>query len=206
MKYYWSDLPAAIARLPLVAKVLLAFVGAALVLFIATPPSHHFIRSSAADEAAPTTKLALVVQAVPVQDKAEAENTLTQSRMPEPIRLQHPEVQSNGTIKNGDAYFVLADVTRFTRKDVCTHSSGEKWACGLEAYATFHNMIAGQAIECIPRKAEGKNTIASCYLGSSNLAAELLKRGLVKMQPDVSNRELQEAQEYAKSRRLGVWQ
>ena len=203
MKRSWSELPVAIARLPFVAKVLLALSGATLIVFLMRiPASHGFTRSSAADQAAPAPKAPPVVEVVPVQAEAKNGNTLSQS----PIRLERPEVRSNGTIKNGDASFVLSDITRFTRKDVCASSSGQKWACGLQAYATLHNMIAGQAIDCIPRQVEGRNTVASCRLGSLDLAAELLKKGLVRLQSDVSDLELQQAQDYAKSRHLGVWQ
>jgi hypothetical protein len=191
------------ARLPFVAKVLLALTGATLIVFLTPIPlSHELMRSLAADQAAPAPKAPAVVEAVQAQVEAKNENTLSQS----PIRLERPEVLSNGAIKNGNSYFVLSDVTRFTRKDVCAHSSGQKWACGLQAYATLHNMIAGQPIDCIPRQVEGRNTVASCRLGSLNLAAQLLKNGLVKLQPNVSDLELQDAQNYAKSRHLGVWQ
>jgi len=201
MKHSWSKLLVAMPKLPFIAKVLLALTGATLIVFpTRIPLSHELTRSLAADQAAPAPKVLSVVEAVSAQ--VEKKNTLSQS----PIRLEHPEVRSNGAIKNGDSYFVLSDVTRFTRKDVCADSSGQKWACGLQAYATLHNMIAGQAIDCIPRQVDGKNTVVSCRLGSLNLAAELLKKGLVKLQPDVSDLELQQAQNYAKSRHLGVWQ
>ena len=205
MKHSWSEVPRAIARLPFFAKVLLAPMGATLIVFL-TPPAHNFTRPLAADEAAQEPKVSPVVEAVPVQVEPKTEDTLSQSPAPEPIRLGRPEVRSDGTIKNGDTYFVLADVARFTSKDVCESSSGQKWACGLQAYATLHNMIAGHAIDCIPRQVEVTITEASCRLGSLNLAAELLKRGLVKLRPDVSDLELQQAQNDAKSRRLGVWQ
>ena len=201
MRHSRSKLTVAMARLPFVAKVLLALSGATLIVFLMRiPASHGFTRSSAADQAAPAPKAPPVAEAA--QAEAKNENTLSQS----PIRLERPEVRSNGTIKNGDASFVLSDITRFTRKDVCARSSGQKWACGLQAYATLHNIVAGQAIDCIPRQVEGKNTVASCRLGSLNLAAELLKKGLVRLQSDVSDLELQQAQDYAKSRHLGVWQ
>ena len=189
------------ARLRFVAKVLLALTGAILIL-TGIPLSHELTRSFAANQAAAAPKAPPVVEGVPAQVEAKNENSPSQS----PIRLERPEVRSNGTIKNGDAYFVLSDITRFTRKDVCADSSGQKWACGLQAYATLHNMIAGQAIDCIPRQLEGRNTVASCRLGSLNLAGELLKKGLVKLQPDVSDLELQDAQNYAKSHHLGIWQ
>ena len=202
MKHGWSKIPVAMPKLPFVAKVLLALTGATLTVFpTRIPLSHELTRSLAADQVAPAPKVSSVVEAVSAQVEKN-ENTLSQS----PIRLERPEVQSSGVIKNGDSYFVLSDVTRFTRKDVCAQSSGQKWACGLQAYATLHNMIAGQAIDCIPRQVEGKNTVVSCRLGSLNLAAELLKKGLVKLQPDVSDLELQQAQNYAKSHHLGVWQ
>ena len=205
MKHSWSEVPRAIARLPFFAKVLLAPMGATLIVFLA-PPAHDFTRSLAADEAAQEPKVSPVVEAVPIQVEPKTGDTVSQSPAPDPIRLGRPEVRSDGTIKNGDTYFVLADVARFTSKDVCESSSGQKWACGLQAYATLHNMIVGQAIDCVPRQVQGRNTMASCHLGSLNLAAELLKRGLVKLQPDVSDVELQQAQNDAKSRHLGVWQ
>ena len=134
MKHSWSELPVAMARLPFVAKVLLALTGANLIVFpTRIPLSHELTRSLAADQVAPAPKVSSVVEAVSAQVEKN-ENTLSQS----PIRLERPEVRSNGAIKNGDSYFVLSDVTRFTRKDVCAQSSGQKWACGLQAYATLH--------------------------------------------------------------------
>ena len=205
MKHNWSQLPGAIAWRPFFAKVLLALVGAVLIALLSSR-SHGFTRSLVADDAAQELKVPPVAEVVPIQVEPKTEDTLSQSPAPEPIRLGRPEVRADGTIKNGDTYFVLADVARFTSKDVCEDNSGQKWACGLQAYATLHNMIAGHAIDCIPRKVEGRNTAASCRLGSLNLAAELLKRGLVKLQPSASDLELQQAQNYAKSRHLGVWQ
>jgi len=114
MKHSRSRLTVAMARLPFVSKVLLALSGATLIVFLMRiPASHGFTRSSAADQAAPAPKAPPVAEAA--QAEAKNENTLSQS----PIRLERPEVRSNGTIKNGDASFVLSDITRFTRKDVC---------------------------------------------------------------------------------------
>ena len=203
MKHGWLKLLVRVASAPFFAKVSLAFVGASLFLFLTCiPPSHELTQSLAAEQAGPAPKAPPAVEALPVRAEANTEILLSHS----PIRLERPEVRANGTIKDGNRYFVLSDVTRFSSKDVCAASSGQKWACGLRAYATFHNMIAGQTIDCIPRQVEGRNTVASCRLGSVNLAAELLKKGLVKLKADVLDPELQDAQNYAKSRHLGVWQ
>lgn len=206
MRDSWRELPLALARLPLIAKLLLAFVSAGLVVFLTQTQPSGGRGSSPPDKSFHSTDVPPPAEPMPLNLEAKTEDTLRQPPIPEVVRLERPEVQFNGTIKNGNSYFVLSDITSFGRKDVCSRSSGQKWACGLQAYATLHNMVAGHAIDCVPRQTEGNNTVASCRLGPQNIAAELLKKGLVKLRPEASDLELQKAQNYAQSRRVGVWE
>jgi endonuclease YncB( thermonuclease family) len=190
-------------------KVLLAFIGATLVVFLALSPRPDNLAQSQSlppHKAAESPQAPAVAETVQTKLELKPEDPQVQPSAPEAIKLERPEVRANGIIRNGETYILLSDVTPFTSKDVCKKSSGQRWACGLQAYATLHNMIAGHAIECIPRQVDGTNTVASCRLGSTNLAAELLKKGLVKLQPDSSDPELQQAQSYAKSGHIGIWQ
>ena len=68
MKHSRSRLTVAMARLPFVAKVLLALTGATLTVFpTRIPLSHELTRSLAADQAASAPKVPSVVEAVPAQ-------------------------------------------------------------------------------------------------------------------------------------------
>jgi hypothetical protein len=46
-----------------------------------------------------------------------------------------PQVQRNGSLSGNGEVLYLYGIKHFSSKTVCTRASGERWACGLQAYA-----------------------------------------------------------------------
>ena len=94
---------------------------------------------------------------------------------------------------------------------VCFDDVRHRWACGLQARAALHNLVAGRAISCRPRLALAMGEMtAECRLdGGGNLAngdiARLLvAAGWARPNPASADRFRAEA-EQAKARSLGMW-
>jgi hypothetical protein len=119
--------------------------------------------------------------------------------------ITNPEVRPDGSIKFGDKSVFLDEVEPFTRKDVCSRASGERWACGLYAFAALQNSIANQTIACSERSATERSVNASCRANGLNIADFVLKSGLARLRPTVSDPDLGRIQERAQTARIGIW-
>lgn len=116
-----------------------------------------------------------------------------------------PQVHGNGLISGNGVSLYLHGLKPFDSKAVCTRASGERWACGLPAYATLRNAIAKQTITCDPKTLLPKAITATCRMGRDNIALALVREGLVELDDTRDDNDLLFAQAYAKSRRLGIW-
>jgi endonuclease YncB( thermonuclease family) len=47
--------------------------------------------------------------------------------------------------------------------------------------------------------------IATCRIGATDIAATLVRNGLVEIEGDIANTDLMKAQALAKSQKLGIW-
>lgn len=121
------------------------------------------------------------------------------------ITIENPEVGPDGSIKGEGAPFFLAEISRFTSKDVCTRASGERWACGLHAYATLRNAIAHKTIQCTPPAGPEAEPLSSCQLNGLNLSVMLLRDGLADIRPGIDDKQLLRAQAEARLKRVGIW-
>ena len=123
----------------------------------------------------------------------------------ERLVIAEPKVQTNGSIIGNGQTLYLYGIKPFDSKKVCTRASGERWACGLHAYATLRNAIAGNTIICDPKRILQNGISATCRLAASDVALILLRDGLVELDDNIEDAELVNAQAFAKSWKLGIW-
>jgi endonuclease YncB( thermonuclease family) len=121
------------------------------------------------------------------------------------IVIEEPIVQSNGAITGNHQTLYLYGIKRFDSKTVCTHASGDRWACGLHAYATLRNSIAKKTIVCDPKTLLPNAVSAVCRLGTTDVALALVRDGLVEVDDNVDDAELAKAQAFAQNKKLGIW-
>jgi endonuclease YncB( thermonuclease family) len=121
------------------------------------------------------------------------------------VEIDNPQVQSDGAIVGGGQTFYLYGIKPFNSRLLCTKASGERWACGLHAYATLRNEIARKRLTCDPKATSPKGTSAICRVGTTNVALALLRNGLVELEENTEDTEMARAQALAKSGRLGIW-
>ena len=84
-------------------------------------------------------------------------------------------------------------------------SKGKSWPCGAYSMAALLTRVHGKTIWCFEkgRTSEGQ-VLAQCYVGLSDVAADLVESGWATVVPDSANRYATEAQ-VAKSATRGVW-
>ena len=122
-----------------------------------------------------------------------------------PIVLIDPQVQADGSIHNKGQRLYLYGIKPFNSKQVCTRATGERWACGLEAFATLHNEVAKKTILCKPKEIRPDGIGASCRMGDTNIALVLVRKGLAALDGKATDIELLNAQDSAKRQKLGIW-
>lgn len=119
--------------------------------------------------------------------------------------IEEPVVQPNGAIIGNHQTLYLYGIRPFDSKTVCTRASGDRWACGLHAYATLRNSIARKTIVCDPKRLLPNGVSAICRLGTTDVALALVRDGLVEVDDKVDDAEMVKAQAFAKSQKLGIW-
>jgi endonuclease YncB( thermonuclease family) len=121
------------------------------------------------------------------------------------VEIDNPQAQPDGAIVGSGQTFYLYGIKPFNSKLLCMKSSGERWACGLHAYATLRNDIAHKTLTCDPKTTSPKGTSAICRIGTTNVALALLRDGVVELEENIDDAAMVNAQAFAKIRRLGVW-
>jgi len=136
--------------------------------------------------------------------KAEDAEVLRLKRMGRFI-INDTRVNANGSIVSKDRTLYLYGIKPFNSKNICRRASGEPWACGLQAYAGLRNAIEHKTIICEPRKALADGFSVTCRIGTADIAATLVRNGLVELEGNIGDTELMNAQAFAKSQKLGIW-
>lgn len=145
-------------------------------------------------------------QPAPVVEKAPApRGEATPVRTMAPIVIEEPLVGPNGAITGKGETLFLHGIKQFDSKNVCFKANGEKWACGLYAYATLRNSIARKKIVCEPKVPLANGLAATCRMGPTDIAIILLRDGLAEVENNFNDQELADAQAFAKVRKLGIW-
>lgn len=143
---------------------------------------------------------------MPAADKSKtSEIQAALSKRMERMVISNPKVEPSGTIIANGQTLYLYGIKPFDSRQLCTKASGERWACGLHAYADLRNSIAQKTIICDPKSIVPNGVIATCRLGESDIAAKLVRDGLAEMSDGVTDASLLSAQTLAKSQKLGIW-
>jgi endonuclease YncB( thermonuclease family) len=119
--------------------------------------------------------------------------------------IAEPQVQFNGSIVGNGQTLYLYGIKQFNSKKLCTRASGERWACGLHAYATLRNAVARKTIVCDPKKLLLNGVSAICRMGTTDVALILIRDGLAELDDNIEDDEMVKAQAFAKSQKLGIW-
>lgn len=124
----------------------------------------------------------------------------------ERLLLEPPYDSQDGlTIVQGSYKIRLAGVEGPPGQAICTVADGRLWACGLQARAALHNIIAQSPLVCtLTGRAPPDLTLADCALDGEDLAAKLVASGWARpIRPDdvrfASERDL------ASAERRGLW-
>ena len=142
----------------------------------------------------------------PPADKAKAaEIQAALAKRMDRVVITDPIAQPDGTILSNGQTFHLYGIKPFDSKKLCTRASGERWACGLYAYADLRNTIAHKMIICDPRAILPNAVTAVCHLGATDIAAMLVRNGLADVEKNNVDPAVLSAQSFAKSQKLGVW-
>ena len=212
MFQFVREMARAVANLSLPIKFLIGV--AILVEFIVitqwehiSPPKSPVPPPQVAAVAPPKIEPHQLVQ--PTQPSAPVAATPTKdaiaiSRQMERAIIAEPNVLPDGVISGGGRTFRLYGIKQLDSKRVCTKASGDRWACGLHAYATLRNTIAKKTIICDPKTILGTMVLARCRLGSVDLALTLVQNGLIETD-EPTDIDLSKAQAVAKIAKIGIW-
>jgi endonuclease YncB( thermonuclease family) len=202
----------AVAMLPLAAKVLIGL--AILIEFVVITQWEHLTVGS--PPAATTPKATLSPQkpeqrsfdfpdARPDEKIQAAAIEADLAKRMARVVIDEPNVEANGSIiANGQAIY-LYGIKQFDSKKVCTKASGDRWACGLHAYATLRNSIAHKKIICDPKTILPNGVSAICRLAATDIALTLVRDGLAELDGNIVDAEMVKAQAFARSQKLGIW-
>jgi len=121
------------------------------------------------------------------------------------IVIDEPKVEPNGSLKGNGQTLYLYGIKQFDSKQVCTRASGVRWACGLHAYATLRNSLAKKTITCDPKRILPNGVSATCRTGATDIVLPLIHDGLAELDDNIKDTEMVNAQAFAKSQKLGIW-
>lgn len=130
-----------------------------------------------------------------------------------PYELSPPYQSIDGTtLLRGDQKIRFDGVEGPRSTDVCIDEQDRRWACGLQARAALHNLLASRVLICKPRRALGNGDIAaSCEIKRSSsddtaedVATALVAAGWARPVANAS-RQLTDALEAARSQKAGLW-
>lgn len=116
------------------------------------------------------------------------------------------------TLLQGDRQIRFHGVEGPRATEVCLDDHGRRWACGLQARAALHNLLAGGSLLCTPRMALGDGGMsASCSLRKASaggpvqdVARSLVALGWARPAP-ATKRDLDEALAAARRDQAGLW-
>lgn len=129
------------------------------------------------------------------------------------VELGAPYTSIDGTtlLRNGKRLRIDA-IEGPRAADICVDDQGLRWACGLQARAALHNVLAGAVLTCMPRLALGDGDMTvSCLVKPSSpggvardMATELVVRGWARplATTDIG---LGSALDRARAAKAGLW-
>jgi endonuclease YncB( thermonuclease family) len=216
-RYGWKnsllrEMVQALVKLPSTVKLLIAVFLVAEFVVITQWEKLPFVRTARPVAAKQVIPVPQPRQPSPASLKSAATDKLLAAaaqqhiiKRMEPIVLADPQVQADGSIHNKGQRLYLYGIKPFNSKQVCTRTTGERWACGLEAFATLHNEVAKKTIVCEPKEMRPDGIAATCRMGGTNIALVLVQKGLAALDGNATAIELLNAQDAAKREKLGIW-
>lgn len=109
------------------------------------------------------------------------------------------------TIVQGRYRVRIARVEGPSRNAVCSGEDNGPWACGLQARAALHNLIADKSLLCRPQRGGGSDVIvADCAADDEDIATALVATGWARPLPG-QEATLGAARDAARAGRLGLW-
>lgn len=204
------DLIREMARLPLAAKIIIGL--AILAEFVVITQWDYLASKMFSDSVAVQSPIS---SREPEQHSPDIRSdidrpTVATVEAPPPIRsipiiIENPHIEADGSIIGNGQTFHLFGIKQFNSKELCVRASGERWACGLHAYATLRNTVARNRMTCNPTTLRADALVATCSVGTINLAEMLVREGLVQLDDNVDDADLVKAQASARSRKIGIW-
>lgn len=161
-------------------------------------------------------------QAMSQPERHEPEALASQAPAPKPaepdpaaisaFEMAGPFLSVDGiSLRRGDGIVRLDRVEGPRADDICEDAGGALWACGLHARAALHNLLAGRALLCTPKRVVVAGTIAAdCRFKASDggvsgdLAASLVRLGWARPVPEAAG-DLDEEEAAARKEAAGLW-
>lgn len=127
------------------------------------------------------------------------------------LELSPPYISRDGTtLMQGARQLKFHGIEGPRASEVCLDEEGKRWACGLQARAALHNLLAGGSLTCTPQLALGSGNVSvSCLVkntvdgSAKDVAQALVGRGWAR--PAVPGAVLDEALAAAQRERAGLW-
>lgn len=90
-------------------------------------------------------------------------------------------------------------------EQVCTDAGGRQWSCGAQAHRALARLVTGRSVSCEERGMDKYHRLLGvCYVGSLDINAELVRRGLAWAFVRYSRSYISTEAE-AQRARVGIW-
>ena len=128
-----------------------------------------------------------------------------------PFMASEPPITGRAGIVSGDMLRVdrttirLDGIEALDRGQTCARAGNRQWRCGDAAQAALARLIGGRQVRCEPSGKDSAGIVrATCFVGTSDIAAALVKGGHVLAESGMMSRYRAE-QAAAREEKAGVW-
>ncbi len=128
-----------------------------------------------------------------------------------PFMAAEPPITGRASIVSGDMLRVdrtnvrLDGIDALDREQTCLRADNRSWRCGDAAQNALGRLIGGRQVRCEPTAKESDGTVrATCFVGTTDIAAELVKGGHVLAEAAMLPRYRAE-QGVAREAKAGLW-
>ncbi len=128
-----------------------------------------------------------------------------------PFMASEPPIAGRATMVSGEmlridrATIRLDGIEALDREQTCARTDGSQWRCGDAAQTALGRLIGGRQVRCEPAGKDSTGVVrATCFTGSTDIAAALVKGGHVLADAGMMPRYRAE-QAAAREAKAGVW-
>lgn len=111
------------------------------------------------------------------------------------------EVVDARTFKTPAKTVRLAEIEALPLERTCRDAKGQAWPCGKRAQAALVTLLRGRPVTCFEVSIEGKDSVARCRVGRTDIAAWLVEQGWAR--PSSTNERLGKLQAVARAAHAG---